>query len=127
MDELKRPPGCLNEMAFALDTLNADGVALASSYGHGQLASKFPGSQAVLLRAYSKLIEYVGDDLYDPIWRELDRRGAIVFLHGTQTPSSTPCPHPLLGIPITEVYISILESLLLWGQPLTLRLLVGPE
>jgi hypothetical protein len=47
--------------------------------------------------------EYVGDDLYEPIWTELDRRKAIVFLHGSQTPSSTPYPHSFLGIPITEV------------------------
>ncbi len=47
--------------------------------------------------------EYIGDDAFDPIWAELDRRGAIVFLHGAQTPSSTPYPHPFLGIPVTEV------------------------
>jgi predicted TIM-barrel fold metal-dependent hydrolase len=33
--------GCLNEIAFALDDLNADGVSLASSYSQGQSASKF--------------------------------------------------------------------------------------
>lgn len=46
---------------------------------------------------------YIGDDRYNYLWAELDRRGAVVFLHGTQTPSSTPYPHPSLGIPITEV------------------------
>ncbi|PCH41077.1 hypothetical protein WOLCODRAFT_71250, partial [Wolfiporia cocos MD-104 SS10] len=75
----------LAELAYALDELHADGVALSSSYGEG--------SHAV----------YIGDDVYDPIWAELDRRGATVFLHGTQTASSTPWPHASLGIPITEV------------------------
>jgi len=75
----------LQELGYALDELQADGVALASSYGSGSDAT------------------YVGDDRYDPVWAELNRRGAVVFLHGTQTPSSTPYPHPFLGIPITEV------------------------
>ena len=41
--------------------------------------------------------------MYDPIWSALDERGAIIFVHGTQTPSLTPIPHPALGLPITEV------------------------
>ncbi|CCM03180.1 uncharacterized protein FIBRA_05302 [Fibroporia radiculosa] len=75
----------LDELAFALDELHADGIALPSSYGEGSSAT------------------YLGDDLYDPIWEELNRRGTVVFLHGTQTPSSNPYPHPFLGLPITEV------------------------
>jgi len=77
--------GVLAEIAYALDELGADGVGLASSYGQGKDAV------------------YVGDDAFDPVWQELDSRGACVHLHGTQTPSSTPWPHWLLGIPITEV------------------------
>jgi hypothetical protein len=46
---------------------------------------------------------YIGDDIYDPIWSALDTRRAIIFIHGTQTPASTPIPHPTLGLPITEV------------------------
>ena len=37
------------------------------------------------------------------MWEELDKRAAVVFLHGAQVPSSTPRPHAFLGIPITEV------------------------
>ncbi|KAF8450600.1 hypothetical protein L210DRAFT_2399185 [Boletus edulis BED1] len=77
--------GALNEIAFALDHLEADGFALISSYGTGNTA------------------KYIADDLFDPIWDELNRRHAVVFLHGAQTPSSTPYPHPFLGLPISEV------------------------
>ncbi|KAJ7682726.1 hypothetical protein DFH06DRAFT_1161975 [Mycena polygramma] len=77
--------GALAEVAYALDELKADGIGLPSSYGQGMDAT------------------YIGDDRYDPIWAELNKRGATVFLHGAQTPSSTPYPHPFLGIPITEV------------------------
>ncbi|KIJ70032.1 hypothetical protein HYDPIDRAFT_104714 [Hydnomerulius pinastri MD-312] len=77
--------GAINEIAFAFDHLGADGIALISSYGEGNTA------------------KYVADDLYDPVWEELNRRHALVFLHGAQTPSSTPYPHPFLGLPISEV------------------------
>ncbi|KAF8913968.1 hypothetical protein CPB84DRAFT_1811427 [Gymnopilus junonius] len=73
--------GSLREIAYAMDTLHANGVSISSCYGEG----------------------YVGDIQYDPIWTELNRRQAVVFLHGSQFPSSTPFPHPTLGIPITEV------------------------
>ncbi|KAJ7781161.1 hypothetical protein B0H16DRAFT_1817710 [Mycena metata] len=77
--------GALAEIAYALDELKADGIGLSSSYGDGANAT------------------YIGDDRYDPIWAELDKRAAVVFLHGAQTPSSTPFPHAFLGLPITEV------------------------
>ncbi|GBE79706.1 Decarboxylase yanB [Sparassis crispa] len=75
----------VSEIRFAIDELGALGVIVASSYGEGDNAT------------------YIGDDGYDLVWEELDRRKAVVFLHGAQTPSSTPFPHPFLGIPITEV------------------------
>jgi predicted TIM-barrel fold metal-dependent hydrolase len=75
----------LEELAFALDELGADGVNLTSSYGSGDQA------------------RYVADDAFDPIWDELDRRGALVFIHGDQTPSSTRYPSPLIPIPVGEV------------------------
>lgn len=77
--------GVLAEVSYALDELNADGFALSSSQGEGICA------------------KYIGDETYDSLWAELDRRKAVVFLHGAQVPSSTPCPHALLGVPITEV------------------------
>jgi predicted TIM-barrel fold metal-dependent hydrolase len=75
----------LEELAYALDVLGADGVNLTSSYGKGDQA------------------RYVGDDVFDPIWQELDRRGAVVFLHGDQTPSSNRYPSRLVPIPVGEV------------------------
>ncbi|KAF8812511.1 hypothetical protein BYT27DRAFT_7133244, partial [Phlegmacium glaucopus] len=77
--------GSLLEIAYSLDHLHANGIAIASSYGQGSAAT------------------YIGDERYYPIWLELNRRKAVVFLHGSQVPSSTPYPHPALGIPITEV------------------------
>jgi predicted TIM-barrel fold metal-dependent hydrolase len=75
----------LEELAFALDELDADGVNLTSSYGEGDEA------------------RYVADDAFDPVWEELDRRAAVVFIHGAQTPSSTRYPSPLIPIPVGEV------------------------
>ncbi|TFK43462.1 hypothetical protein BDQ12DRAFT_180817 [Crucibulum laeve] len=77
--------GVLAEIAYALDTLHAVGISLSSCYGEGADTT------------------FIGHEKYDPIWAELDRRGVVVFIHGTQTPSSTPYPDPFLGIPITEV------------------------
>lgn len=56
--------------------------------------------------------EYIGHIDYDPIWAELDRRQAVVFLHGVQTPSSTPYPNEFLGLPISEVRSIVAERLL---------------
>lgn len=41
--------------------------------------------------------------MFDPIWEELDRRRAAVFLHGAQTRPERPDPHDFLGVPIVEV------------------------
>jgi predicted TIM-barrel fold metal-dependent hydrolase len=56
--------GALVELEYALDTLHADGVVLASNAG-GQ---------------------YPGDPSWDQVWRELDDRSAVVFLHPTSPP-----------------------------------------
>ncbi|VDC07293.1 unnamed protein product [Peniophora sp. CBMAI 1063] len=86
--------GCLgdwrnvkNALAFidvCLDDLKAVGIAVSSCYGSGADA------------------KYIGDSTFEPIWQELNRRNALVFIHGAQIPSSTPMPDPLLGLPITE-------------------------
>jgi len=49
----------LAEVAYSLDTLDADGVIVFTSYDGA----------------------YLGDDRFVPLWEELDRRGAVVLIH----------------------------------------------
>ncbi|MFJ9173692.1 amidohydrolase family protein [Streptomyces sp. NPDC102360] len=53
--------GSLTELAYALDELGSDGVAIeTNAHGH-----------------------YLGDPRFEPLWAELDRRRAVVFVHPT--------------------------------------------
>lgn len=61
----------LNELAHALDVLGLDGVALLSNVDG----------------------IYPGDERIEPVWTELDRRGAYVFLHPAAPPAAPPLPH----------------------------------
>jgi predicted TIM-barrel fold metal-dependent hydrolase len=70
--------GSLVEARYALDELGSDGVAIETN-AHGQ---------------------YLGDESFEPLYAELDRRKAVVFVH----PTSPPChsavslgrPRPML-------------------------------
>ena len=66
--------GSLDALAYALDVLELDGVSLMTNAG---------GS-------------YLGDARFDPIFAELQRRGAVVFVHPTASPD--PIAHSL-GLP----------------------------
>ena len=60
--------GALDEIEYAYDQLNADGIGLYSSYGEA----------------------WLGDPRFDPLFEELNRRNAVVFTHPT---SNVACTH----------------------------------
>ncbi|GAA1369446.1 amidohydrolase family protein [Streptomyces beijiangensis] len=70
--------GSLAEAAHALDVLGADGVAVETNH-HGL---------------------YLGDPRLEPLWEDLDRRGALVFVHPTSPPHADDLslgrPRPML-------------------------------
>jgi predicted TIM-barrel fold metal-dependent hydrolase len=66
--------GALEEVTYALDILHLDGVGLFSSVND----------------------RYLGDPLFDPVFDELNRRNAVVFLHPTHCEAP---PETNLGAP----------------------------
>ncbi|KAH8830352.1 hypothetical protein DL96DRAFT_1707182 [Flagelloscypha sp. PMI_526] len=96
-------PACMEEIRYCAETLGCFGFSLPSSSGEGpQARIKSPCWLGVFSRTQESL-GYVGHDAFDVVWKELNRRHAVVFLHGSQVPSSTPWPHETLGIPVSEV------------------------
>jgi 6-methylsalicylate decarboxylase len=84
--------GSLEELAYALDELGADGVAVETNK-HGY---------------------YLGHSQFEPVWAELDRRKAIVFVHPTSgcSQQGTACPLPEYPNPIFEFFFDTARAVI---------------
>ncbi|KAF3941772.1 hypothetical protein ABW19_dt0203303 [Dactylella cylindrospora] len=73
----------LSEVRYALDELHADGVTLFTRYGEGN--------------------HYLGHQDFQNIWKELDERSAVVFVHPTHGVDtnlvSAALPQPMVDYP----------------------------
>jgi 6-methylsalicylate decarboxylase len=78
--------GSMEEIAYALDVLQADGIGLKTNV-HGI---------------------YLGDRRFDPILQKLNRRKALVFIHPTSPSCWQQCalgyPRPLLEFPFNSAW-----------------------
>ncbi|KAF3036540.1 hypothetical protein E8E12_002521 [Didymella heteroderae] len=86
---------CLEEIAYAFDTLCADGIILFTSYtSRPSLDDTGAGARRA---------SYLGDPAFAPVWQELNRRRAVVLVHPTYTPNLLPANEAL---PVTMLDFS---------------------
>ncbi|MES2263981.1 MAG: amidohydrolase family protein [Pseudomonadota bacterium] len=95
----------LAEIAHALDVLKADGFGLATQYGDA----------------------WLGDPKFEPIFQELNRRKAVVYVHPAQAPCCTPETLSYEKEPVSAPWIEFTTNtartiLSLWAAGTTRRL-----
>jgi predicted TIM-barrel fold metal-dependent hydrolase len=76
--------GALEEIRYSMDVLKADGITLFSRYGDGPY--------------------YLGRPEFKPVWEELNRRSAVVFIHPTHPVDTRPInpAFPILAQPLLD-------------------------
>ncbi|VUC20125.1 unnamed protein product [Clonostachys rosea] len=72
---------CLDEIRYGFDVLKADGVIVFTRYGDGHT--------------------YLGSPVFRPVWSELNKRKAVVFIHPTH-PVDTGLVNPALPQPMFD-------------------------
>ncbi|GKZ76289.1 hypothetical protein AnigIFM56816_005268 [Aspergillus niger] len=93
----------LSEVSYALDQLNADGVTLFTSYGRNG--------------------HYLGHEAFRPLWAELDKRRAVVFIHPAAGvgigPNNPVLPAPMIEYPheTTRCAVDLITSRVLQQHP----------
>jgi len=75
---LEYPDASLRQIRYALDDLGLDGVGVFAQYNG----------------------KYLGDELFDPVFEELNRRKAVVYVHPSEP---GPANDPQLGIPVALI------------------------
>ena len=97
--------GSLAEIAYALDVLKADGIGIVTQYQDA----------------------WLGDPKFEPIFEELNRRKAVVFVHPAQAPCCTPATlsyeKGAISAPWIEFPTNTARTILsLWGSGTTRRM-----
>lgn len=97
--------GSLIELAYALDVLKADGIGLSTQYQSA----------------------WLGDPKFEPIFQELNRRKAVVYVHPSQAPCCTPSTLSYevdrISAPWIEFPTNTARTIVsLWGNQTTRRL-----
>jgi predicted TIM-barrel fold metal-dependent hydrolase len=74
LPSLEDVPRCIDEIRYAFSVLKADGVGLFTSYSD----------------------KYLGHPDFEPVWAELDRHAAVVFIHPTMEGMKKSIKEPFL-------------------------------